>query len=511
MLNERNFNIDENIFAALIICQLKLGNCKKANEIIEQMNDRHCPPTISTYKEILTVLISEHQLEHFKDYFSQINRQPSSLSSTLYIDTQLIVILLGQCIASKERSIFEYLLPILNDLDRQRMEWDLFNLAIQCLANQWYEYAVQLLEIQSKNLYEKHWIVFFKHLFDTQQENLIDKFIEIMQKKQFTSLDVVLRVLYIDQTKNCHLALNYLEQGDQFNHIMRTNYFYPLFIHAYSSPTSNQWTDEHRLRFYRLLDKHSIPIDSQVYFHYLRSSFVQYYQNDFRSLFDLLSTHHLHVILDRLCRLLLHDIQLPMKIIEQIAPYFHLENPTRRDEFARSLLTMMSTNDIFKSIDSICDSLIKKIPLLKRDLYVDLLGLSGQDDREEFTRRLAEQCRTENIKIDRSINEIHALTNGRLPDDLVEQLSRYKPDELSWKEKFLQILRGKSTRTELEEVYLDAKRDGRYPIGIQQRLFEIYIQERLINEAVNLLKEMIDHRYKVCTIKTFPKSLNEFS
>lgn len=501
MLTERHLTIDENIFSALILCQLKLGNRKQADEIIEQMKDRDCPPTISTYKEIFTVLINEHQFDAFKHYFSHIDRQPS-LSSTLYIDTQLIVILLGQCISSNERTIFEYLLPLLNDLDRQRMDCDLFNLAIQCLTNQWYEYAVDLLRIQSnnkENLHEKHWMFFFKYLFDSQQEDLIGKFLQIMKEKQLNPLDVILRVLYIYQKKNHHLALNYLEQANEFHHQMRTNYFYPLFIYAHSSQTSNQWTDDHRLRFYRLLNKHTIPIDSHVY---LRTSFVQYYQDDFRSLFHLLVKHNLNFILDRLCRLLLHD-NPSVNILEQIAPYFHLENHTRREEFARLLFTLIAekistnTNEIFKNIDSISKNLINEIPLLKRELYIDLLGLSGQDDREEITRRLAEQCIMENIKIDRSINEIHTLTNGRLSDELVGQLSRYKPDELSWKEKFLQILKRKTTRTNLEEIYHDARQDGRYPIRIQQRLLEIYIQKRLSNQAMDILKEMIDNRYKV--------------
>jgi len=48
MLKDRHINLDENIFAALIVCQLKLGNNKNANDIIELMKERHSPPTIST-------------------------------------------------------------------------------------------------------------------------------------------------------------------------------------------------------------------------------------------------------------------------------------------------------------------------------------------------------------------------------------------------------------------------------------------------------------------------------
>jgi hypothetical protein len=72
ILEERHIIIDENIFVALIVCHLKLGNTKNANDIIEIMKERNSPPTISVYKEILTVLISEHQLEEFKYYFYQI-------------------------------------------------------------------------------------------------------------------------------------------------------------------------------------------------------------------------------------------------------------------------------------------------------------------------------------------------------------------------------------------------------------------------------------------------------
>ena len=501
MLKDRNFNIDENIFAALIVCQLKLGNKKNANDIIEQMKERDCPPTIFTYKEILTVLIREHKLNDFRTYFSQIDQQPS-LSSTVYIDAQLILILLGQCISHKEQPIFEYLLPILKDLDRQQLDYYLFNLSIQCLSNQWYKYSIDLLQIQSNmngQVHEKHWTLFFKYLFDNNQEELIGKLIQLMADKQLTPLDAILRVLYIHQKDSNHLALNYLEQGERIHHPIRVNYLYPLFINAH---TSNQWTDDHRLRLYRLLNNHSISMDSQVFF--------RYYQNDFRSLFILLSTNNLHSILDRICCLLLHDIQhyiLPINILEQIAPYFHLENHNRQKEFAKYLFNIIaetsnfeensSSTDIFKTIDSVSKSLVNEIPLLKRELYINLLGLSVQNYREDLTLRFAQQCLTETVKIDRSINEIHTLTDHRLSDDIVEQLSQYKRDELSWKEKFLKMLNQKTTRKKLEEIYFEAKRDGRYPISIQQRLLDIYIQKQLINQAVDILKEMIENRYKV--------------
>lgn len=493
MLKDRNFNIDENIFAALIVCQLKLGNTKNANDIIEQMKERDCPPTIFTYKEILSALIREHKLTSFRTYFSQIDRQPS-LSSTVYIDAELVLILLGQCISHQEQPIFEYLLPILKDLDRQRLDYYLFNLAIQCLANRWYDYAIQLLQIQSNIIHEKHWTAFFRHLIDNNQEESIGIFIKLMKDKQLIPLDVVLRVLYIHKKDLYHLALDYLEQGEEIHHPIRVNYLYPLFINAH---TSNLWTNDHRLRLYRLLNNHSnllnFPLDS----------FVRYYQNDFHSLFLLLSTNNLHAILDRICRLLLHDIQhhiLPISILEQIAPYFHLENQTRQEEFAKYLFALeenSSLTEIFKTMDSISKSLLHEIPFLKREFYIHLLDLSVQNHREDLTLRFAQQCLRETIKIDRSINEIHTLTDHRLSDDIVEELSQYKRDELSWKEKFFQILKQKSTRKKFEEIYSEAKRDGRYPIHIQQRLLDIYIDKQLINQAVDILKEMIDNRYKV--------------
>jgi len=48
----------------------------------------------------------------------------------------------------------------------------------------------------------------------------------------------------------------------------------------------------------------------------------------------------------------------------------------------------------------------------------------------------------------------------------------------------------KTNRSKLQEIYLEAKQNGRYPINIQQRLFEIYIQKRLINEAFGILHEI---------------------
>lgn len=175
MLKDRNVSIDEDIFAALIVCQLKLGNDKGANDIIQIMKERGLQPTISTYKEILTALISEHKLEQFEYYFGQIeSQQRQTSSSTVYVDAHFVVILLGQCISYKERPIFDLLLDTLKHLDYSRMPNNLYNLAVQCVTNEWHEAAIELLQMQSKHemMYDepsphqgingRHWTLFFR-------------------------------------------------------------------------------------------------------------------------------------------------------------------------------------------------------------------------------------------------------------------------------------------------------------------------------------------------------------
>ena len=178
MLKERNVSIDEDIFAALIVCQLKLGNDKGANDIIQIMKERGLQPTISTYKEILTALISEHKLEQFEYYFGQIEsqqRQTSpAASSTVYLDAHFVVFLLGQCISYKERPIFDLLLNTLKELDHRRIPNNLFNLAVQCVNNSWHESSVEILQIVSGNeilgeedsphqgIHGRHWVLFFR-------------------------------------------------------------------------------------------------------------------------------------------------------------------------------------------------------------------------------------------------------------------------------------------------------------------------------------------------------------
>ena len=180
MLKERNVSIDEDIFAALVVCQLKLGNDKGANDIIQIMKERGLQPTISTYKEILTALISEHKLEQFEFYFAQIESQQrqkaseATGNSTVYVDAQFVVLLMGQCISYKERPIFDLLLNKLKTLDYRRMPNNLFNLAIQCVSNSWHDSAVELLSMQKdgpedandvsphQGIHGRQWTLFFR-------------------------------------------------------------------------------------------------------------------------------------------------------------------------------------------------------------------------------------------------------------------------------------------------------------------------------------------------------------
>jgi hypothetical protein len=175
MLKERNVSIDEDIFAALTVCQLKLGNDRGANDIIQIMKERGLQPTISTYKEILTALISEHKLEQFEYYFGQIESQHrQATSSTVYIDAHFVLILIGQCISYKERPIFDLLLNTLKGLDYQHLPNNIYNLAVQCLCNGWHESAVELLHMQVdrsgnadevspyQSIHGRQWAMFFK-------------------------------------------------------------------------------------------------------------------------------------------------------------------------------------------------------------------------------------------------------------------------------------------------------------------------------------------------------------
>lgn len=179
MLKERNVSIDEDIFSALIVCQLKLGNEKGANDIIHIMKERGLQPTISTYKEILTALISEHKANLFETYFmhieSQQNQSAPKSSSTLYVDAGFVIILLSQCISYKERAIFNFLLNKLKHLDYQRMPNNIFNLAMQCLSNEWHESIIELLKLETNEqvnnekpsphqaIHGRQWVLFFKY------------------------------------------------------------------------------------------------------------------------------------------------------------------------------------------------------------------------------------------------------------------------------------------------------------------------------------------------------------
>lgn len=173
----------------------------------------------------------------------------------------------------------------------------------------------------------------------------MDIYLKLMMDKNLVPLDGMLRVLYSISNDNHHLALDYLERAQKINHPMRTNYFYPLLLNIYSSKTRQDWTDDDRLRLFRLLDRLSIPIESSTYSRLIQPAFHDYYQNDFTPLLNMLHQNKLQSILDRICRLLLNDIRrnmLGLNIMEQIAPHFRLNTRSRREEFARYLYSIMN-------------------------------------------------------------------------------------------------------------------------------------------------------------------------
>lgn len=186
---------------------------------------------------------------------------------------------------------------------------------------------------------------FFRQLLDNKEPQLIDTYLNLMMQKNLVPLDGILRVLYTTSNENYHLALDYLERGQELHHPMRTNYFYPLLLNAYSSETCQNWTDNDRLRLFRLLNRLSIPIESSTYSRLIQQSFHRYYQKNFNSLLNMLAENNLQSILDRICRLLLNDIRrntLPINTIEQIAPYFRLQTRSRQEEFARYLFSVIA-------------------------------------------------------------------------------------------------------------------------------------------------------------------------
>ena len=136
-------------------------------------------------------------------------------------------------------------------------------------------------------------------------------------------------------------------------------------------------------------------------------------------------------------------------------------------------------------------------PLLKHELLIQLLRLSAENRRNDLTARLAEQCVKDNFKIGGSMNEIDSLTGYALPRDTVEQLGRYKPGEMSWKEKLSTMDLKKTKRTKLEQIYQEAKQDGRYPYDVQERLLEIYTQKKSVTQAFAILHEIVSNGHQV--------------
>ena len=158
---------------------------------------------------------------------------------------------------------------------------------------------------------------------------------------------------------------------------------------------------------------------------------------------------------------------------------------------------MKDYTSVFRLVDSISNNLSTDVPMLKQELYIQLLRQSAQQRRNELTHRLAEQCISENIKIGGSMNEIDSITGYILPRDIVEQLARYKPGEMSWKEKLATINLQNTNQSKLEQIYQEAKQDGRHPITLQLRLLDLYTQKKSTQKAFALLHEIASDRYQV--------------
>jgi hypothetical protein len=176
-----------------------------------------------------------------------------------------------------------------------------------------------------------------------------------------------------------------------------------------------------------------------------------------------------------------------------------------------TLKPMTDYTSVFHLIDSISNNLSADIPMLKQELYVQLLRLSAQQRRNDLTSRLAEQCVSENVKIGGSMNEIDSLTGYILPRDIVEQLARYKPGEKSWKEKLTTLNLQNTNQSKLEQIYQEAKQDGRHPISLQLRLLDLYIQKKSTQQAFALLHEIFSDRYQVRTSFTYSSIGYRFS
>jgi hypothetical protein len=175
-----------------------------------------------------------------------------------------------------------------------------------------------------------------------------------------------------------------------------------------------------------------------------------------------------------------------------------MDNEEKDDDKSTSK-PMQDYTPMFSLINSISNNLSNDIPMLKQELYIQLLRLSAQQHRIDLTNRLAEQCIQENIKIGGSMNEIDSLTGYVLPRDIVEQLARYKPGEMSWKEKLSTMNLQKTNQSKLEQIYQEAKQDGRHPINLQLRLLDLYIQKKSTQQAFTLLHGISFNRYQVRT------------
>ncbi|CAF0853707.1 unnamed protein product [Didymodactylos carnosus] len=558
MLKEKNISVDEDIFAALCVCQLKRGNDNGAQEIVQIMNERGLKSTISTYKEIFICLISEHRLEQFQSYYQQIEdqheRQSQSIvndenkelqqtnkhgsSSSVYLDAKFVLSLLNQCILYKERPIFDYLFEKLKRMNHANIPHNILNLSIQCLSNNWHKSAIELLQLQSDveapqddlpymPINDRIWVLFFKRVFETHEPKMIDLYMKLMMQKSLKPLDTILFAYYqTNASKNMDFrqAITFLLSGEELQHPMRTNYFYPLMLDSYYR-NKDKWTDAERLQLFSLIDRQQIPIEGTTYSYHIKEHFHSFYNNDFKHLLTTLNNNNLEYILNKLCRFLINDIQQSMKqlhVLEQVAPFFKLNIQARREEFARVIYQLLQTkpkllpfestsvessppssaittsdttlSPIFSSINTICEQLSDNLTL-KRDLYALLLQLATQDSRDDLCSLIANECIKNNVKFGGNVNEIDSMTRYTLPRDILEQLTRYKQGEKTWKQKLNSLNLETVTQEELEQIYAEAKQDGRHPLLIQEQLIDIYTARSHIHEAFAILNEIVSTKY----------------
>ena len=452
-LQDEQIRLDEDIFAALIVGELKLKNFDRARELLRSMKENSAPPTISTYKEILTLLISEHEHDEFQHYFHHIDSSREQLSSisTLYIDPTLIAYLLGQAISFDEPKIFQFLLNRLKHLDYSAIGQLLTNLAEQCVAMNWHRAAIDLLQMRTKiesndeeNVHDKHWLLLFDQLIERNQLDLIETFMKLMTEMKLQPLDTLLRILYTKKQRNYPLALKLLERAAQLSHPMRVNYIYPLFLVAHSS--TGKWNDDDRLRLYRFLDRSTIEFEATVFARLLQPSFQRFYGKASTRFWQILRENHLTKLEGNFARLLNNDVRR--------TPITHCD---LTDEFIQQLSSCLTTNSTRLDID--IDAAL-----------ISLRNSSRLDEVFEFFSTNCDKFSRENLI------------------SLAERFLELRPTEALrrfWRQ-FFRIFYARTNGDELIEFYSKAaKNNPQFPY---LPLFELFIQENLLDH----LQKVVD-------------------